>query len=390
MIRLQTSLIWPGCAQGKYIVKAKGYLLAILRWGNEAGPLAGWDSFAYVPIDPAGNGCFFFSGKRGIPKEATHVWARCVSHDFSGFADVCAKIPERYLVNTAEHLQVNHFSILTDLHLSSKPWRIRQALNATQSDTIFLLGDSTNDGLPEQFESLQACIEETVPNKIIFPVTGNHDVLHASRGDDIDGCENYAAFQKCLLTKAEGKGYVISYAPDGRAYSVQIGALDVIGLQCVTSGRKFLFPDGKQIDWLEDHLFKTEASWHIILCHAPMLKHNPNRDIGMPYLDKDKRLQEILNQQGRSIFLSGHTHVSLNVLTGNGEFDEEHQILYLNCGSVAATDTSGEAGMMAQDWKDGCETELSISEEEIEICMRSIDSEIKFPRGYYRFFIRDK
>lgn len=137
MIRLQTSLIWPGCAQGKYIVKAKGYLLAILRWGNEAGPLAGWDSFAYVPIDPAGNGCFFFFGKRGIPKEATHVWARCDSHDFSGFADVCAKIPERYLVNTAEHLQVNHFSILTDLHRSSKPWRIRQALNATQSDTIF-------------------------------------------------------------------------------------------------------------------------------------------------------------------------------------------------------------------------------------------------------------
>ena len=137
MIRLQTSLIWPGCAQGKYIVKAKGYLLAILKWGNEAGPLAGWDAFAYVPIDPAGNGCFFFSGKRGIPKEATHVWARCVSHDFSVFSDVCAKIPERYLVNTAEHLKKNLFSILTDLHLSSKLWKIRQALNATQSDTIF-------------------------------------------------------------------------------------------------------------------------------------------------------------------------------------------------------------------------------------------------------------
>lgn len=44
------------------------------------------------------------------------------------------------------------FSILTDLHLSSKPWKIRRALRTAESDTVFLLGDSTNDGLAEQFE----------------------------------------------------------------------------------------------------------------------------------------------------------------------------------------------------------------------------------------------
>jgi len=67
MIRIQTSLLWPGCAQGKYTVKAKGFLFAVLRWGNPDGPLEGWSPFAYVPIDPAGNGTFFFPGKRGIP-----------------------------------------------------------------------------------------------------------------------------------------------------------------------------------------------------------------------------------------------------------------------------------------------------------------------------------
>ena len=57
MIKLQTSLIWPGCAMGKYIVKAKGFLLAILRWGDANGPLPDWSPI--VPIDPAGNGeCF--------------------------------------------------------------------------------------------------------------------------------------------------------------------------------------------------------------------------------------------------------------------------------------------------------------------------------------------
>lgn len=74
VIKVQTSLIWPGCAQGKYIVKARGFILAVLRWGNNDGPLNSWGPFAYVPIDPAGNGMFFFPGKRGIPKDATHVW----------------------------------------------------------------------------------------------------------------------------------------------------------------------------------------------------------------------------------------------------------------------------------------------------------------------------
>jgi hypothetical protein len=82
MAKLQISLIWPGCAQGKYTIKAKGFILAVLRWGNVEGPLEECDPIGYMPIDPAGNGSFFFPGGRGIPPGATHVWARCVSHDF--------------------------------------------------------------------------------------------------------------------------------------------------------------------------------------------------------------------------------------------------------------------------------------------------------------------
>ena len=391
MSRVQTSLIWPGCAQGKYnIVKAKGCILAVLRWGDDAGPLNHWGPFAYVPIDPAGNGTFFFSGKRGIPKGATHVWARCFTHDFTSFEDVSGKIPDRYIPSEASPDDMERFSILTDLHLSSKPWKITRALRATESDTIFLLGDSTNDGLPEQFDRFKACIAETVPDKAILPVTGNHDVLHASRGDSSDGCKNYADFQRHLLQRAERKGYIVSYAPDGRAYSVCIGGLDIIGLQCVTNKRMFIFPEGKQIDWLEHHLETTSASWHIVLCHAPLLAHNPNRNTGQPYLHKDKRIQEIVDRKGRVIFLSGHTHVSPNILTGNGKYDREHHNIYLDCGSVVATDTSGEMGLMSPDWKDGCKAELSAARDEIEICMSSIESGIRFPRGYYRFFIRDE
>ncbi len=389
MIKIQTSLIWPGCAQGKYIVKAKGFILAVLRWGSKDGPLDNWGPFTYVPIDPAGNGTFFFSGKRGIPKGVTHVWARCFTHDFISFEDASVELPDRYRPSDASPSDMKRFSILTDLHLSAKPWKITRALKATKSDTILLLGDSTNDGLREQFDRFKACIAESVPDKTILPVTGNHDVLHVFPGDSSDGCRNYADFQRYLLEKAEEKGYAVSYAPDGRAYSVQVGDLDVIGLQCVTTKRMFIFPEEKQIDWLEAHMETASASWHIVLCHAPLLAHNPNRNTGQPYLHKNRRIQEIVDRKGRVIFLSGHTHVSPNVLIGNGEYDKEHHNIYLDCGSVVATDTSGEVGLMSPDWKDGCKTELSVASDEIEICMSSIESGILFPRGYYRFFIQN-
>ena len=98
MMKLETKLIWSGCAQGKYIVKAKGFILAILSWGREDKPLADWGPFAYVPVDPARNGMFCFQGQRGIPREATHVWARCYTADFAGFEDVSVKIPEKFVL----------------------------------------------------------------------------------------------------------------------------------------------------------------------------------------------------------------------------------------------------------------------------------------------------
>ena len=171
--------------------------------------------------------------------------------------------------------------------------------------------------------------------------------------------------------------------------ALQVNDLDLIGLQCVESSRRFLFPEGRQLDWLEAHWEDTHASWHIILCHAPILAHNPNRNVGAPYLDKNTRVQKILDHHSRIIFLSGHTHVSPNMLTGNGEFDAEHQNIYLDCGSVVATDTSGESGLMSPDWKDGCRTELVIAKDSVKITMRSIESGIRYPRGYYRFFTGD-
>ena len=66
---------------------------------------------------------------------------------------------------------------------------------ATESNTILLLGDATNDGLPEQFDDFITCIQETVPTKMFFHVPGNHDITHPQFiGKDANGKIAYLCF----------------------------------------------------------------------------------------------------------------------------------------------------------------------------------------------------
>lgn len=87
-IKLQINPLWSGCAQGKYLVNAKGCILSVLRWGNHNEPLYDWSPFVYIPIDPAGNGVFLFSGMRGIPSGVSRVWARCYAQNFTLYSRV--------------------------------------------------------------------------------------------------------------------------------------------------------------------------------------------------------------------------------------------------------------------------------------------------------------
>ena len=280
-------------------------------------------------------------------------------------------------------------SILTDLHLSSKPFRIRQALQATKNDVVLLLGDSASDGLQEQFEALETCIDDLIPGKVILPVIGNHDILHSRKADG-DGCRNYATFQTRSLQNAEKRGMSFERDPDSLAWATTIGTLDVIGLQCVISERRFLFPERKQLEWLENRLTAhRDSAWHLILCHAPLISHNPLRSDGQPYLDKDRQLQALIDRIGHCIFLSGHTHISPNTMKSSAEWDGLRNNLYLNCGSVVDTTTEHDESLMSRDWKDGCVTEITLSSDIIEIVTKSIRTGIYFPRGYYRFTMTD-
>ena len=53
-MELKVNLYNPYCADGKYYVTARGYMVASLYWADQDGPLADWTALAHLPLDVSG------------------------------------------------------------------------------------------------------------------------------------------------------------------------------------------------------------------------------------------------------------------------------------------------------------------------------------------------
>ena len=298
--------------------------------------------------------------------------------------------------------------IASDLHISKKIKRIDQVLSlAENADILCMTGDIVNDGVSEQFMRVKEVIEQADENsfrKPILTVCGNHDYLlekvtcredkenFVKEFPDRDAYP-YPVFEKWLEERNANLG--IRYERDERgsgSYAVKYGEITFIGLNVISPGRKFDLNEGKQIDWLEEYLKNSNAKIHIILAHTPLFKHNAHAlKKGGPYIvgnkkskgdTGDKKLQQIIDHhKGTIIFISGHTHQSPNIGTGNVQMDEINQNIYIDAGSVCPTDLDLAAGEVApKEWKGGNITELTINEHEVEIEMKMLWGK-KIPKG---------
>lgn len=360
-------------------VRAKGFLVASIYWANEDGKLPNWSAIAAFPIEPSGIGKYRFEGNRAIPKEATHIYAKCVSSDFSTTDEALVGIPKEFQFNDDELLPVESLFVMSDLHLSSKTGKIIRAINSADS-SILIAGDLVNDGYEEQFRLWQSCVEEYANNKLVLSVTGNHDqLLKDTVNNDYFG---YEKFQEYLLNRTEALGYTCSSDSSG-AYSVAYNNIDIIGLQCVSAKRKFGISK-EQLIWLEKHLSENDNfKWHIIMCHAPLLAHNPHRNDGAVYFGGNDKLQNIIDRNKNIIFISGHTHYSPNTKQGSVQYISKSNTVYIDDGSIVPTELKGEA-LMPNEWHDGVAIELKIFDNALEIAYKSISNEMYHPRGYYR------
>lgn len=253
---------------------------------------------------------------------------------------------------------------MSDLHLSKKPWQIRKALKVGEdADAVFLVGDLTNDGTPEQMELMKACIEDVLPETPVFAVAGNHDYPRQPSPMIREGICDYEALQDWLLNR-QAHPYILD---ESGAWAVSMGEVEVIGLNCVWHWRRFKFKDGAQLKWLEQHLDHSSAKWHIILCHAPLLAHNPKRSDAKPYLSRDEQLQKIIDAHKNIMFISGHTHVSLESSTNCVEFDELRNNIYINDGSIRPTTLLTAEGLTEEEPADGNVVEIDFIEESLKV-----------------------
>ena len=386
-MRLQVKFKKPGLADCEVSIRAKGFLTAMLYWAIETVPIPGWSLIAAVPLDATGKGLFRFGGNRAIPLEATHLYARCITPDYAVIDGMSEKIPDEFKIMGKNIPPMFTSTLMSDLHLSGKSGRIARAFQSAESDVILLAGDLVNDGYTEQFALLKGCVEEKIPHKKLLSVTGNHDQLFSIVPNNMEDYKGYSVFQQYLLRRIRELGIPTETGPGGN-YEVYVDKVSIIGLQCVDNNRKFVFPGGEQLEWLRRRLDQNDG-WHIILCHAPLLKHNPQRNEGAPYLGRNDELQKIIDSHRKIIFVSGHTHVSPNNAGGCVESIYEKQLVYINDGSVTPTELKGEI-LMPAEWKDGVRMELGLWDDQVEIKTKSIHTGICYPRGYYRLCFGEK
>lgn len=224
--------------------------------------------------------------------------------------------------------------LLSDIHYYSKPYRLRSALRLLKgSETILIVGDIADRGTAQQFSAVLDILAEEAPNAAIFPVCGNHDIQ--------DDGSAYREFEETVLRRFSSD-YSVTRSTTG-AYCVRLDEdTDLFGLNPLYYQKVFHFPrQGEQLDFLEAQLEKSTAKHHIVICHPPLIAHNPQRTSDMPpYFPKeqDKRLQNITEKYGNIFFLSGHTHFAPTV-----EQDKIHNVTYINDGSINPT-TVGKNG----------------------------------------------
>ena len=142
---------------------------------------------------------------------------------------------------------------------------------------------------------------------------------------------------------------------------------EIIGLNCVSHWQRFKFPYGAQLVWLEGRLTASDAGRHILLCHAPLLAHNPKRGDTKPYLSRDTQLQKIVDAHRNILFISGHTHISMESPVNGVEHDEARNNIYLNDGSIRPTTRLTADGRPEAEPADGTVSELLLEERQVKI-----------------------
>lgn len=179
-------------------------------------------------------------------------------------------------------------AVLTDIHLYRKTDKVRCALAAAKgADILLIAGDIADRAQREQYELMNGCIGEQLGGIPVYCASGNHD--NPARDDT-----NFREFERGI------NGQKLYDTDQSGAFYSRLNRLaDIIGFNPVYHQKQFFFTEkGRQLAFAEEKLDQSDTVWHILMCHPPLIAHNPKRTADMsPYItmEQDTRLQRIID-----------------------------------------------------------------------------------------------
>lgn len=292
----------------------------------------------YLPINylysPDGEFAFDFS-TIALPGDVGYIRAAYYDGGMYRIDERLIQADNRVCIPDTDPLM--RIAVISDLHTIQKG-RCKRLLSEAFSaikwfnaDFVISAGDNTNGCQRGEFDLLRESLHNHLGGIPFYSALGNHDYFSNDQG--VMPC---AEARECFIN------YVIRQNDSSKvylegSYAARINGIHIIFLDCIRNRRNFRFDDDLH-DWLKYELKKSESDrFRIIVNHLPFADHNLGcRQKTHEFMSGNGKLQRLINDAGRIICISGHTHNRLDSDYPSAEQDQYGNV-YVNAGSIGNT-----------------------------------------------------
>ena len=280
----------------------------------------------------------------------------------------------------AEALQLS-FAAFSDSHLagdedSARVKVLYQGLRNLDGrvDAIVAVGDMTDRGEREQYETLYRCVKKEVTSSKFIAAVGNHDTWTTGSNGENPTYEFLRAYNGY-----SGKNLTEAY------YTEEVGGYTFIVLATEVDNTSAYLSE-KQISWLDSELEKATEGGKpaFVLCHWPLdgtcgqMEIDPEHGMGA----QSAEVQAVLEKYKNVFYFSGHLHAGLrgelsNKIFGHQSVETINGVHYINLPSFMFPNTrsltTGNGGNILP----GCGYIAEVYENEVVLRARN------YPLGFY-------
>lgn len=280
----------------------------------------------------------------------------------------------------AEALRLS-FAAFSDSHLagdedSARAKVLYQGLRNLDGrvDAIVAVGDMTDRGEREQYETFYRCVKKEVTSSKFIAAVGNHDTwTTGSNGENptYEFLRAYNGYSGKNLTEAY-------YTEEVKGYTFIVLATEADNTSAYLSE--------KQISWLDSELEKATEGGKpaFVLCHWPLdgtcgqMEIDPEHGMGA----QSAEVQAVLEKYNNVFYFSGHIHAGLrgelsNKIFGHQSVETINGVHYINLPSFMFPNTrslkTGNGGNILP----GCGYIAEVYENDVVLRARN------YPLGFY-------